>query len=97
MKKRIFKAICIIIGIIFIGIIIMYLIDYTRMKDGKEVIFCTWGKKYISSQNIDENQKNDIIKYSKNIDNIKLELDIPSDWKYEELAKNEIMIFIDML
>ena len=89
MKKNIFKAIWIIIGIIFIGIIIMYLIDYTRMKDGKEVIFCTWEKKYISSQNIDENQKNDIIKYSKNIDNIKLELDIPNDWKYEELAKNE--------
>ena len=35
------------------------------------------------------NQEKDEQIYSKVIDNFKLELDIPSEWKYEEMPKNE--------
>ena len=35
------------------------------------------------------NQEKDEQMYSKVIDNFKLELDIPSEWKYEEMPKNE--------
>ena len=38
---------------------------------------------------IDKNENNNSIKYSKYIDDIKLELDIPNEWKYEEISKNE--------
>ena len=34
---------------------------------------------------IDKNENNNSIKYSKYIDDIKLELDIPNEWKYEEI------------
>lgn len=49
----------------------------------------TWGEKYAPVQNKDENEEKNSIKYSKYIDDIKLELDIPNEWKYEELLKNE--------
>ncbi len=47
------------------------------------------GEKYAPVQNKDENEEKNSIKYSKYIDDIKLELDIPNEWKYEELLKNE--------
>ena len=41
------KKIIIILVIILIGIVVtMYLIDFNKMKNGEEVIFGTWGKKY---------------------------------------------------
>lgn len=89
MRKNIFKVVIIIVVSLLILIGIMYLIDWNRMKKGKEVVFCTWGEKYEPVQNIHENEDNDSIKYSKYIDDIKLELNIPNEWKYEELPKNE--------
>ena len=86
MKKNIFKVVIIIAVILLILIGIMYLIDWNRMKKGKEVRLGIFEDKYEQVQNIDEN---DSIKYSKYIDDIKLELDIPNDWKYKELPKNE--------
>ncbi len=35
------------------------------------------------------NEEKNIQNFSKVIDNIKLELDIPNDWKYEEVKKND--------
>ena len=89
MRKNIFKVMIIIVVALLIIIGIMYLIDWNRMKKGEKVIFYTWGEKYAPVQNIDENENNNSIKYSKNIDDIKLELTIPNEWKYEELPQNE--------
>lgn len=89
MRKNIFKLVIIIAVTILILIGIMYLIDWNRIKKGKEVVFDTWGEKYAPVQNKDENEEKNSIKYSKYIDDIKLELDIPNEWKYEELLKNE--------
>ena len=97
MRKNIFKVVIIIAVTLLILIGIMYLIDWNKMKKGKEVVFCTWGEKYTPVQNIDENEKKYSIKYSKYIDDIKLELDIPNEWKYEELSKNEGNDFLSML
>ena len=87
MRKNIFKVVIIIAVTLLILIGIMYLIDWNRMKKGEEVVFGTWGEKYAPVQNI--NEEKDSIKYSKYIDDIKLELDIPNEWTYEELPKNE--------
>ena len=89
MRKNIFKVVIIIAVTLLILIGIMYLIDWNRMKKGKEVVFCRWGEKYAPVQNIDVNKEKDCIKYSKYIDDIKLELDIPNEWKYEELPQKE--------
>lgn len=89
MRKNIFKVVIIIVVTLLILIGSMYLIDWNRMKKGEKVIFCTWGEKYAPVQNISENEDNNSVKYSKYIDDIKLELNIPSEWKYEELPQNE--------
>lgn len=89
MRKNIFKLVIVIAVTLLMLIGIMYLIDWNRMKKGEEVIFCTWGEKYATVQNIGENEDNNSVKYSKYIDDIKLELNIPSEWKYEELPQNE--------
>ena len=89
MKTKIFKVIIIIIAITLMILGIMYLIDWNRMKKGEEVIFCTWGAKYAPVQKVGKKENNNSIKYSKNIDDIKLQLDIPDGWKYEELQENE--------
>lgn len=89
MRKNIFKVVIIIAVTLLILIGIMYLIDWNRMKKGKEVVFSTWGEKYAQLQNKDENEEKNSIKYSKYIDDIKLELDIPNEWKYKELPQNE--------
>lgn len=94
MNKNILKITVIVIIILAIIIGIMYLIDCSRMKKGEEVVFSTWGLKYApvlkTSQN--ENNNNEDKKYqeySKIIDNVKLELKIPSGWKYKEIPQNE--------
>lgn len=45
MRKNIFKVVIIIAVTLLILIGIMYLIDWNRMKKGKEVVFGTWGEK----------------------------------------------------
>ena len=84
-RKNIFKVVIIIAVILLILIEIMYLIDWNRMKKGEKVVFCTWGERYAPVQDINENYKKDSKKYSKYIEDIELELDIPNEWKYEEL------------
>lgn len=61
----------------------MYSIDRKRMSDNKPVIFSTWGYDYAPPVNVAE------YNYSKTINNITIELNIPSDWHYEELPRNE--------
>lgn len=86
MKKTI-----IILAIIAVTVVgTMYLIDSNRMKNGEEVVFGTWGKKYlvIVKTNQDENVVKEE-KYSKTIGDTTIELDIPSDWNYKEMQVAE--------
>lgn len=98
MNKKIFKILIMIIFILASVIGIMYLTDLQRMKNGKEVLFSTWGAKYapydvnILNENntkLDLNNSKDYKKFSKTIDSDKIELDIPNDWNYEEIPKSE--------
>lgn len=87
------KKIIIILVIILIGIIgTMYLIDFNKMKNGEEVIFGTWGKKY--SAIIKTNQNNNVAeenyqKYSKTVGDTTIELDILNGWNYKEIQAVE--------
>lgn len=94
MNKNILKITVMVIIILAIIIGIMYLIDCSRMKKGEEVVFSTWGLKYAPVLKTSQNENNNsddknYQKYSKIIDNIKLELNIPSEWKYKEIEKND--------
>lgn len=86
MKKTI-----IILAIIAVTVVgTMYLIDSNRMKNGEEVVFGTWGKKY--SAIVKTNQDENVVKeekYSKTIGDTTIELDIPSDWNYKEMQVAE--------
>lgn len=86
MKKTI-----IILAIIAVTVVgTMYLIDSNRMKNGEEVVFGTWGKKY--SVIVKTNQVENVVKeekYSKTIGDTTIELDIPSDWNYKEMQVAE--------
>lgn len=93
------KKIIIILVIILIGIIgTMYLIDFNKMKNGEEVIFGTWGKKY--SAIVKTNQNNNATeenyqKYSKTVGDTTIELDILNGWNYKEIqaAENDDYIY----
>lgn len=93
MSKNILKIIIIIIAILIIIAGIVYLIDKDRMQRGEEVLFSTWGKKYAPIVETNQNEINTNYenheKYSKTIENLKIELTIPNDWNYEEMQKNE--------
>lgn len=82
MRKNIFKIIILVVAILAIIIGSMYLVDLNRMKNGEEVIFSTWGTKYAPV--MEEQQNKNYQKYSKTINNINFELNIPNEWKYKE-------------
>lgn len=98
MNKKICKIIILVMVILAIIIGIMYLIDLDRMKKGKEIVFSTWGAKYSpvvinnsneNGENINSNNTENYQTYSKTIDNTKLELNIPNEWKYKEMPRDE--------
>lgn len=83
MKKKILIVLMILL-LIFMIIGTMYLIDRKRMKDNKPVIFSTWGYCYAPPVMAQE------YNYSKTVGNILIELDVPSEWTFEEdIASNE--------
>lgn len=82
MKKKLLIALLVILLVTLI-LGTMYLIDRKRMKNNRPVVFSTWGYDYAPPANVEE------YNYSKTIDNITIELNIPSDWHYEELPRNE--------
>ena len=63
MKKNIFKIIIALVIVLLVCIVAMYLIDYSWMRNGDNVLFSTWGKKYAPPVK----QYNDIIE--DNVDN----------------------------
>ena len=63
MKKNIFIIIIALVIVLLVCIVAMYLIDYNRMRNGDNVLFSTWGKKYAPPVK----QYNDIIE--DNVDN----------------------------
>ena len=82
MKKILKIFICIVI-IVIVLISIAYLIDRNRMKNNKSVIFSTWGYSYAPPTEIKQEEKI----YSNKIDGTTIELNIPNEWKYEEVRK----------
>ena len=57
-------------------------------------LYCVIISKYAPIVKINQNDNNNNIdenyqKYSKIIDNVKIELNIPNEWKYKEMPKNE--------
>ena len=93
MNKNILKIIIIIVIIVAVIAGIMYFIDRDRMQKGQDVLFSTWGEKNAPIVEINQNEINtnyeNTKKYSKTIDNLKIELTIPNEWNYEEMQKNE--------
>jgi len=93
------KKIIIILVIILIGIVVtMYLIDFNKMKNGEEVIFGTWGKKYsaiVKTNQNDNATEENYQKYSKTVGDTTIELDIMNGWNYKEIqaAENDDYIY----
>lgn len=82
MNRNIFKIVILVITVLAIVVGTMYLIDLNKMKNGEEVVFSTWGAKYAPV--LKEQQNENYQKYSKTINNVNLELNIPNEWKYKE-------------
>ena len=59
---------------------------YEQFKSNRGVKYGSWFMNYELEDT--KNKTYEGIKYEKNIDNISLELEIPNDWKYEELLPN---------
>ena len=91
MNKKICKIIIAVIIILVFIVGIMYFIDLDKMKKGEQVVFSTWGSKYAPIVNETENQNTyeNNRKYSKEVDNTKIELNIPNEWNYEEVPIRE--------
>ena len=94
MKKTIIILVIILIGIV----VTMYLIDFNKMKNGEEVIFGTWGKKYsaiVKTNQNDNATEENYQKYSKTVGDTTIELDIMNGWNYKEIqaAENDDYIY----
>lgn len=86
MKKII--IILVIIAVAAVGT--MYLIDSIKMKNGEEVVFETWGKKYSTVVKTSQNENIiEEVKYSKTIGDTTIEINIPSGWNYKEMQVAE--------
>lgn len=87
-NKRIITGILIIVSIIVIGVVTAYaLIDNDVASREKNFNSKVENVGSSSVETVDNNEENNQ-KYSKIVDNTKLELNIPSGWKYEEMPKN---------
>ena len=85
-NKKIFVGILIVL-IIVIGVFVVYKITKRNVTNRERVNFTV---ENISSSAVKTlNNKKDEKNYYKEIDNVRLELDIPSEWKYEEILQNE--------
>ncbi|MBS5681321.1 MAG: hypothetical protein KHW52_01035 [Clostridium sp.] len=86
MKKII--IILVIIAVAAVGT--MYLIDSIKMKNGEEVVFGTWGKKYSTVVKTSQNENIiEEVKYSKTIGDTTIELKIPNGWNYKKMQVAE--------
>lgn len=71
--KKIFKKVLLIISIILFLLGITYVIDITRIKNNKEVIFSTWRNKYFQVENsLNQNKKIYEVENDTNEDRINL-------------------------
>ncbi len=86
-NKKIIIGVIIVLLIIVIGIVVAYKLIENSVTNRENYKF---NVENISSTPIDtiNNEKKEQ-NYSKLIDNIRLELNIPSEWKYEEVPKDE--------
>ena len=87
-NKKIIIGILIVL-IIVIGIVVAYKIIESSITNRADFNFKVENISSTPVETVDiDNQKNEK-NYYKEIDNIKLELNIPNNWNYEEIPKNE--------
>ena len=87
-NKKIIIGILIVL-IIVIGIVVAYKIIESSITNRAEFNFKVENISSTPVETVDiDNQKNEK-NYYKEIDNIKLELNIPNEWNYEEIPRNE--------
>ncbi len=91
MRKNILKVVSMVVFLLVMIVGCMYLIDLNKIKNGEEVIFSTWGKRYspVIKVNKNESVEKKYQKYLKTVDNVNIELDVPDDWRYVEIPKNK--------
>ncbi len=94
MRKNKFKIIILIVFILVLIVGSMYFIDLDRIKKGEKVVFSTWGRKDEPVIKINPNENNKKLdysyqKYSKVIDHMKLEFNLPNDWNYQEMQEEK--------
>lgn len=82
-NKKIIVGVIIVLLIIVIGIIVAYKLIENSVTNRENFKF---NVENISSNPVDTKSHE---KYSAIIDNVKLELNIPNEWKYEEVPKDE--------
>lgn len=82
-SKKIIIGVVIALLVIVIGIVVAYKIIEKSVTDREDFKF---NVENISSNPVDTKSHE---KYSAIIDNVKLELNIPNEWKYEEVPKDE--------
>ena len=87
-NKKIIIGILIVL-IIVIGIVVAYKIIESSITNRADFNFKVENISSTPVETVDiDNQKNEK-NYYKEIDNIKLELNIPNNWNYEEIPRNE--------
>ena len=87
-NKKIIIGILIVL-IIVIGIVVAYKIIESSITNRADFNFKVENISSTPVETVDiDNQKNEK-NYYKEIDNIKLELNIPNEWNYEEIPRNE--------
>ena len=87
-NKKIIIGILIVL-IIVIGIVVAYKIIESSITNRADFNFKVENISSTTVETVDiDNQKNEK-NYYKEIDNIKLELNIPNEWNYEEIPRNE--------
>ena len=86
-NKKIIIGILIVVLIIVIGLVIAYKLIENSVTNRADFNFTVENIAYNLVETVDHEKSKQ--NYSKVVDNIKLELNIPNEWKYEELQKNE--------
>lgn len=58
MGKKFIRILLGILVLVLIVFAVLYIIDHSKMKSGEEVVFSTWGKKYVSKEKLVPEDKN---------------------------------------
>lgn len=102
MKKNMLKIIIALTIILSVCIIAMYLIDCNRMRNGEEVLFSTWGKKYAPpvkqyNDTLEDNVDNTESSFCGTITQVEKNLFFVEPDEGEEIRKSSNLIMVGKL